>query len=423
MRILFFSHYFPPEGNAPASRTFENCRRWVREGHRVTVVTCAPNHPNGVLYPGYENRWRERESVDGIEVVRVKTYLAANKGTVRRIINYLSYAASAVPASLIPDRPDVIIATSPQFFCGWAGVIASRLHGVPMVLEIRDIWPESIEAVGAMRNRRLLRLLEHLELRMYAAACHVVTVGEGYRRCLLDKGVPAEKLSVVMNGIDRELFAPRRPDPAFVRRFGIEGRFVVSYSGTIGMACGLEVVLEAAERLKVADRTDVLFLLVGDGAERERLEREAARRGLDNVRFTGRLDKSLMPDVLASSDACLVHLRGTALFRTVMPSKIFEAFGMARPVIVGVAGEATELVERAGAGIPIEPENATQLIRAIERLAADPVLRERLGRAGRRYALSHHDRDRLAVDYLDVLAEVVDLDSTLAADRRREGRR
>ena len=149
MRILFLSHYFPPEGNAPASRTYENCRRWVRRGHDVTVVTCAPNQPNGIVYDGYENRWRQREQVAGIEVVRVLTYVAANKGTVLRIANYLSYMLSASLASLAVDRPDVIIATSPQFFCGWAGVIASRLHGVPLLLEIRDIWPESIAAVNA----------------------------------------------------------------------------------------------------------------------------------------------------------------------------------------------------------------------------------------------------------------------------------
>jgi len=406
MRILFFSHYFPPEGNAPASRTYENCRRWVRDGHQVTVVTGAPNHPNGVVYPGYDNPWRARERVDGIEVVRAKTYLAANKGTMLRVLNYLSYTGSAVPASLISEPPDVVIATSPQFFCGWAGVIASRIHDAPMVLEIRDIWPESIEAVGAMRNRKLLRLLENLELRMYAAATHIVTVGEGYRRRLLDKGVESRSISVVMNGIDRSLFSPRAPDEGLRRRMGAEGRFVVSYSGTIGMACGLDVVLDAAEGLARKGRGEILFLLVGDGAERERLQADAARRGLDNVRFTGRLDKSLMPGVLALSDACLVHLRKTELFRTVMPSKIFEALGMERPVIVGVAGEASELVERAGAGIPIEPENVGELVEAVERLAADPGLRTRLGQSGKRFVLAHHDRDVLARDYMKVLSQV-----------------
>jgi glycosyltransferase involved in cell wall biosynthesis len=410
MKILFFSHYFPPEGNAPASRTFENCRRWVRAGHDVTVVTCAPNHPSGVVYAGYENRWRQRETIEGIRVIRVFTHVAANKGTVRRIANYVSYMVSASLASLEVTAPDVIIATSPQFFCGWAGVIASRLHRLPLLLEIRDIWPESIAAVGAISNRGVLRTLERLELKMYAAARHIVTVGEGYRRCLREKGVGDERLSVVTNGIDRQIFHPRDPDPELRRRLGVGDRFVVSYSGTIGMACGLDVVLRAAESLRRKGRDDIVFLLVGDGAVREELQAEARRRGLDNVIFTGRQDKSLMPSLLAISGASLVHLKKTDLFTTVLPSKIFEAFGMARPIVIGVSGEAGDLVSRAGAGIAIEPENDAQLVDAVERLADDPVLCERLGRAGFDYGVRHHDRDVLADDYLRVIARVASVD-------------
>ena len=139
MWILYLSHYFYPEGNAPATRVYELSRRWAAAGHDVTVVTCAPNVPNGVVYEGYANRWRQRESVEGVDVIRVWTYLAANKGTARRIFNYLSYMASATFACLFLRRPDVVIATSPQFFCGWAGVLASRLRGVRFVLEIRDL--------------------------------------------------------------------------------------------------------------------------------------------------------------------------------------------------------------------------------------------------------------------------------------------
>jgi len=410
MRILFLSHYFPPEGNAPASRTYENCRRWVRRGHDVTVVTCAPNHPNGIVYDGYANRWRRRERLDGIEVLRVLTYVAANKGTVRRILNYSSYMLSASLASLEVPAPDVIIATSPQFFCGWAGVIASRLHRAPLLLEIRDIWPESIAAVGAIRSRPVMRTLERLELEMYAAAAHIVTVGEGYRRRLLAKGVSDDRISIVMNGIDREVFRPREPDQELRRRLGLRDRFVVSYSGTIGLACGLDVVLRAAETIQRKGRNDVVFVLVGDGAVREGLEAEAGRRKLNNVVFTGQQDRSLMPSFLSISGASLVHLKKTDLFTTVMPSKIFEAFGMARPIIIGVAGEASDLVERAGAGLAIEPENSEQLVDAVERLAADPALCERLGRAGHNYGIEHHDRDTLADDYLDVISRVGDVD-------------
>ena len=211
MRVLFLTHYFHPEGNAPGTRVYELCRRWVAMGHAVTVITGVPNVPNGVAYEGYENKWFQRERVDGIETIRVWTYLAPNKGTARRILNYLSLMLSATVAALYVRKPDLVIATSPQFFCGWAGVWVGRLRRIPFILEVRDLWPESIVAVGAMRAGRWLRLLKWLEKRMYAAATRIVTVGEGYRRCLIEKRVAAERISVVMNGIDREVFERLAP--------------------------------------------------------------------------------------------------------------------------------------------------------------------------------------------------------------------
>ncbi len=406
MRILFLSHYFPPEGNAPAARTYDNCVRWAKAGHAVTVVTGVPSHPAGVVFAGYRNRLRQRETVDGVEVVRVGTYLAANRGTTRRILNYVSYMLSASAFASALPRADVVVATSPQFFCGWAGVLTSRLRSAPFVLEIRDLWPESISAVGALRNRRLLAFLERLERTMYRAATHVVTVGQGYRRELLARGVPDARLTVIPNGIDLTRFAPRPPDAELKRSLGLDGRFVVGYSGTIGMASGLDVVLRAAHRLREVGRDDVAFLLVGDGAVREELTAQARRAGLERVVFAGRQDPARMPAFLSVCDVCLVHLRKLELFATVLPSKIFEAAGMARPILIGVGGEAREIVERAECGEYVEPENDGALVEAVLRLAADPARRAALGEAGRAYVARHHDRDRLAADYLALLARV-----------------
>jgi len=406
MRILFFSHYFPPEGNAPASRTCETCRRWVRDGHDVTVVTCAPNVPNGVVYPGYRNRMRQVETMDGIKVVRVWTYIAANKGTLLRIVNFISYMFSALAFTLFGRRADLVIATSPQFFCGWAGLLFSKLRRTPFILEIRDIWPESIQAVGAMQGGPALRILEWLERAMYRGADHIVTVGEGYRRCLLEKGVPEDKLSVVTNGVERDLFQPHEKDADLVAQYGLAGKFVCSYIGTIGMACALDVVLRAAALLKAQGRDDIAFLLVGDGAVREDLEGEARRQQLDNIIFAGRQDKAMMPAFLALTDACLVHLRKTDLFTSVMPSKIFEAGGMARPVIMGVEGFAAEIVKNADMGVFMEPENASDLVAAVVKLADDPALARRLGQSGHDYIVTHFDRDRLAADYLAIAERV-----------------
>jgi len=405
-RLLFLTHYFPPEGNAPAARVHALCNDWVRQGQDVTVITGAPNVPNGIVYDGYANKLYQKELIDGIETIRVWTYLAANRGTGRRILNYLSYMVSAVLAALRTARPDVIIATSPQFFCGWAGVITSRLRRVPLILEIRDIWPASIVTVGAMRSRRLVRFLEWLEAKMYAAADHIVIVGEGYREELSKKHVPPDKLTVIPNGVDRDLFLPCESEPQLRLRWKLGLSFVCAYVGTVGMACGLDVLLRAGHLLRARGRTDIKFLVVGDGAAQAELARQAEDAGLDNVIFTGRQSKASIPALLASVDASLVHLKKRPLFSTVMPSKIFEAAAMAKPIILGVQGHAADLVERAGCGICIEPENEAALVDAVERLANDRRLAAELGRRGHDYFVERFDRSMLAGKYLDLIHRI-----------------
>ncbi len=300
MHILFLSHYFPPEVNAPASRTFDHCRRWVAAGHEVTLITCTPNCPSGVVFEGYRNAWLQRETVDGIRVLRVWTYLSPNKGFLKRITNYVSYLVAATLCAMTVRRIDVIVATTPQFFCGWAGVLCGWLLRRPLVLEVRDIWPESIVTVGAIKSHRMRRLLEWLEIKMYAGARRIVTVGDGYRTRLLDRGVPEEKIAVIPNGVDTRQFVPRPHFSPLSMAAGDDRKFVCSYIGTVGMAHGLDVVLRAAEKLRNWGRTNVEFRIVGDGADRQELEREARSRRLDNVVFTGLVPKSRMPEVIAA---------------------------------------------------------------------------------------------------------------------------
>jgi colanic acid biosynthesis glycosyl transferase WcaI len=404
MHILFLSHYFPPEVNAPATRTFDHCRRWVAAGHRVTLITCTPNCPSGVVFEGYRNAWLQRETVDGIRVLRVWTYLSPNKGFLKRITNYVSYLVSATLCAMTVRRVDVIVATTPQFFCGWAGVVCSWLLRRPLVLEVRDIWPESIVTVGAIKNRRIRRLLEWLEIKMYAAARRIVTVGDGYRSRLLDRGVPEERIAVVPNGVDTRQFvpAPHFPPPVFRAN---EGRkFVCAYIGTVGMAHGLDVVLRAAEKLRDADRTNVEFRIVGDGAERQELEHEARSRRLDSVVFTGLVPKSRMPETIAAADACLVHLKQAELFETVIPSKIFEIMAMNVPIVIGVPGQAQEIVVAPRAGLAMTPEDEDSLIAAIDAIAAN---RDAYCN-GRQFVASRFDRNVLADRMLDELTRLVE---------------
>jgi len=410
MRVVFFSHYFSPEGNAPASRTYEHCKRWVEAGHQITVVTCAPNVPDGVVYEGYKNRlWPQRETIDGIGVIRIWTYLAANSGNSKRILNYVSYMFSAVLCFLFfCRRPNLIIATSPQFFCGWAGTIASWLKWCPFILEVRDIWPESIVTVGALKKTSLLvRILERLEKWMYRSANHIVTVGSGYQENVLSKVDIGDRISVVTNGVDLDVFSPQEPSAEFRQQHGLSDHFVCSYVGTIGMAHGLSVVVRAAKILKSMKRNDVMFCLVGDGAQREQIKKDAIESNVnDMIRFTGRLPKSDMPMVLASSDCLLVHLKKTDLFATVIPSKIFEAMAMERPLVMGVQGESADIVKDSGAGIAMESDNAQQLVDAVLALKDDNELRNRLCTNGRQFVGQQYTRDSLAKKMLDVMQRV-----------------
>jgi glycosyltransferase involved in cell wall biosynthesis len=419
MRILFLSHYYPPEVNAPATRTSEHCIRWARAGHDVTVVTCVPNCPTGAAYSGYQNRLRPQvEYVDGVRVVRVWTFLAANAGARRRIVNFLSYLVSAVLVGLRLPRPDVVVATSPQFFCGWAGVLVAWLRRIPFVLEIRDIWPESIQAVGALRGRLFLRLLERLERWMYRAADHIVAVGAGYRDRILLRADVADRISVITNGVDPQRFTLQDADAEFLRTWRLDGRFVCSYIGTIGMAHGLEVVLEAAKLLERQGRKDICFCLVGDGSARQRLESEAHAAGLDElVIFTGQQPKDRIPAILASSNACLVHLKKCELFETVIPSKIFETMAMGRPIIMGVRGPARDIVLESDAGLAMDPESAESLVATVTTLADNPQLTSRLGHSARQRVLADFNRDVLAGRFLRLMEAMTGEPGTIEFSR------
>ncbi len=402
MRILFLSHYFPPEVNAPASRTYEHCKQWVQDGHEVTVVTCAPNHPRGIVYDGYRNTLFQRTEKDGIQVLRVWTYVTANEGFLKRTLNYLSYMLAAVCVAPFLSNFDIVLSTSPQFFNGLAGYLVSRLKRLPWILEIRDLWPESIVAVGAITNRPVIRLLEGLESFAYRKADHLVVVTDAFKAHMMKRGIVSKKVTVIKNGVDFSLYKkPPHGSRDLSRELGLEGKFVASYFGTHGMAHHLETVLEAAHELR--EWKDIVFLLVGDGAERSRLVTMRDEMKLSNVVLLDQQPKKKMPELWSLSSVSVVLLKKSALFKTVIPSKIVESMAMERPVILGVEGESAELVLSAGGGLCIEPESSKDLAIQVLKLYRDPMLRQELGSSGRRYVLEHFDRRVLARQFADVM--------------------
>ncbi|WP_265468651.1 glycosyltransferase family 4 protein [Arenimonas daejeonensis] len=381
---------------------YEHATRWVRAGHEVTVITCAPNFPEGKLFSGYRNAWRQVEMMDGIRVVRVKTYITANEGFLKRTLDYLSFMLIATAMSVFERRPNVVVATSPQFFCAIAGWMVGVLKWRPFVFELRDLWPASIMAVGAMNKSLVIRFLECIEIFLYRRADRIVSVTESFREDLAARGVPREKISVVINGVDLDRYEPRPRDARLAREFGLEGKFVAGYMGTHGMAHALPKVLEAAERL--LHRPDIAFFFAGSGAERARIEKIVAERDLHNVRLIPRQPKERMPALWSLCDLSIVPLRDTPVFATVIPSKIFESMGMGVPILMSLPeGEATEIVRRAGAGICVPPEDPELMAKAIAELADDPEEMSRL-RSTTYASASQFSRDTLAAKMIEVLS-------------------
>ncbi len=403
MHIIFLTHYFYPEGNAPASRTFDNCKRWVAKGHKVTIVTGVPNVPDGIIYEGYKNRFFQWEEMNGIRVLRVWTYIAPNKGFFKRTLNYFSFMVSSLLGVFLIKKGDLVIATSPQFFCGVAGFIFSKLKKLPFILEVRDIWPESIIATEALKSRRLIKILEYIELFLYRHSKKIVVVTESFKKIISHKGIQRDKIFIVKNGADLTLFCPKDRENEVRKKFNLHGKFIVSYIGTIGMAHALSQVLYVAKSLYY--RKDIIFLLVGSGAERDILIREKENKQLDNVIFIEKQFRHLIPSFYAASDICLVTVKNTPLFKSVIPSKIFEIMAMAKPIILGVDGEAREIVEKSNSGLYVEPENHIELKKAILRLYNNPESAQKLGRNGRRFVEKYFNRDNLADDYLEILAQ------------------
>lgn len=407
MHILFLTDNFPPEVNAPASRTHEHCRQWVRSGHQVTVITCAPNFPTGRVFEGWRNRPWQQGEMDGIRVIRVWSYITANEGFLRRVLDYMSYMFTATLASLFVRRVDVVIGTSPQFFTAVAGWAVGAMKRVPFIFELRDLWPESIKAVGAMQSSRLIGWLERLELFLYRRATRIVSVTHSFRRTLGTRGIDIGKIDVVTNGVDITRFSPRPKDADLERELGLAGCFVAGYIGTHGMAHALETLLQAAALLKARPGGErIRLLLLGDGARKADLKAEAARLGLDNVIFVDSVPKEEVARYWSVLDVSVIHLRRTELFTTVIPSKLFECMGMGIPVLHGVEGESAEIVRNEGVGCVFEPENAEQLTALLLRLQDDPAAlaaykQHCLDSAGR------YDRTTLALSMLDVVRGAV----------------
>ncbi len=402
MKILFITDNFPPEVNAPATRTYEHIKEWIKEDNvSVTVLTCFPNFPLGKVFDGYKNKLYQKENIDGIEVIRVWSYITANKGFTKRVLDYMSFALSAFLVGLF-QKYDVIVATSPQFFTTWAAWGLSKIRRKPWIFELRDLWPESIKTVGAMKQGFVIDTLEKIELRLYKSADRVVAVTNSFKENLISRGIEANKIDVIANGSNIELFYERKKDSELLKKMGLQGKFVVGYIGTHGMAHSLDFIIRTLD--DIIDQ-NIHFLFIGDGAMKEAVVQLAQSLKLTNVTFLDSIAKTEVPRYLSLIDVSLAPLKKSDTFKTVIPSKIFEASAMGKPTLLGVEGEAKEIIEKYNAGLCFEPENKNDFLEKLNQIKDEEKYNE-LQQGCKRLA-HDFDRKKLAKQMLDIIRKIV----------------
>ncbi len=410
MKILYVSQYYPPEMGAPGARASELARHWKVAGHQVTVLTGFPNHPTGVVPAEYRDKFRRlvvRERIDGVNVIRTWLLPYPNRRAHERMLNYSSFCLSASITGLFSSRPDVVIASSPQLLLGLSGWWLAQWKRVPFVFEVRDLWPESLAAVGmGDRNSLLHRSLAKIAGFLYRKCDRVVVVTPALEEHLVEHWrVPREKISVVENGVETEIFSHQAGNDRR-KELAMEDKYVVSYIGTMGMAHGLETMIAAASELRDTN-PEIAFLILGEGAEKERIVAMARDRGLNNVRFVDQQPRENIPSYICASDICLVLLKKDELFKTVIPTKMLEFMSCARPVILGVDGQARTILEEARGGLAIEPGNSEALVNAVRYFAANRDIAIQMGRNGREDIVRKFSRRHTAEKYIRILEQTL----------------
>jgi len=403
MKILFITDNFKPEVNAPATRTYEHVKEWIKNKDvEVTIITCVPNFPHGKVYDGYKNKLYQVEYIDGIKVIRVWSYITANSGFVKRVLDYMSFAWMAFVVGLF-QKTDIIIATSPQFFTTWSAWGLSKVKQKPWIFELRDLWPESIKTVGAMKQGKAIEVLEKIELGLYKSCDKVVAVTDAFKTNLINRGIDKDKIEVVTNGSNIELFYPREKDQELLQKYNLTDKFVIGYIGTHGMAHSLDFIVES---IALIEDKDIHFLFIGDGAMKKTIVDIANNLKLTNITFLEPIAKEEVPKYLSVCDVSLAPLKKDDNFKTVIPSKIFEASAMQKPTLLGVEGQAQEIIEKYNAGLCFRPEDTQDFLSKIKQIKEDKKLYQELQKGCNNLA-NDFDRKKLAKKLYDIICKTI----------------
>lgn len=389
MRILMLTQYFPPETGAAQVRLFEVAKAIRDQGHQIEVVTAFPNYPTGVIPPEYQGRFYMRDELDGIPVYRTWIYPVQRGKFWKRLLNYFSFVFSALYGVLKAGKADYVFVESPPLFIGFTTLFTKWVKGAKVIFNVSDLWPESAVSLGLVTNKQLVTLAEGLERTMYTSSWKISTQTEGIIESLKSRGIPGEKIVFLPNGVDPDLFTPHESDQELIEKLRLQGKYVILYAGTMGYAHGLEVALQAAELLEKTE-PDVVFLFVGDGSEKPRLEEMAREKQLENVRWVDFQPITEMHRYYSLSSLNLSTLRRYKLSEGVRPSKVFPGLASAKPLIYVGEGEGARIVEESGGGVVIAPEDPELLAQTICNLKKDPESCQAMGIKGREFVIKHY---------------------------------
>jgi glycosyltransferase involved in cell wall biosynthesis len=366
-------------------------------GHQFTVVTSPINYLTG-----------ERSSVpreaSGIEILHAGVLGGLHKSYLQRAAVFGSFMVSSTLRAVRVRRVDVVMATSPPLFQALSAWTVAALTRRPLLLEIRDLWPQFAIELGVLRNRALIAAARSVEKFLYRRADHIIVNSPAYRDYLLGGGVCAEKISVIANGVDPRMYSPGDDGSAIRREHGWAGKFIVMYAGALGLANDVDLLLRTADGLK--SRREILFCVAGDGKESPRLRAEAERMGLSNVVFLGAQPKTRMPSLLAAADVCVAMLKDVPAFRTTYPNKVFDHMAAGRPTLLAIDGVIREVIESSAGGVFVRPGDDVALAEAIVKLQQSPESRRRMGASAREYVVKHFNRDQQAQQFAEVVARM-----------------
>lgn len=401
MNILLISHYFPPEIGAPSARLFEMAKYWVQEGHDVTVLTAFPNHPTGIIPDAYKGKKSMIEHMEGIKVVRSYVYATPNEGFVKKTMGHVSFMFSSVLQSYFKvGSPDIVVVSSPTFFSMFSASFFALFKRAKLVLDIRDLWPAAIVELGVLKNKMIINVLEFFEKSFYRQASKIVVVTHSFKDNLINRGISEKKIEVITNGVDEYTFnynEEKRKNLRSKLNIGMN-EFVGLYIGAHGISQSLHILLEVAEELPT-----VKFLFVGEGAEKKKLLKIMDDKKLKNILFIEGQPKNLISDYYSLADVCFVPLRNVELFKTFIPSKMFEIMSNSRPIIASLEGESEQILKESEAAIITKPENVQEIKDAILQFKYNPHLIKEFGENGRRFVVKNYTRKSLAKIYLGVL--------------------